>query len=1007
MANKTIKGLTVEIGGDTTKLGKALESVEKKSSSLSSELGQINKLLKLDPTNTELLAQKQKVLAEAVSNTEDKLDKLKEAEKQVQAQFEKGEASEEQVRALQREIIATEKKLNSYKGAAKETAEAVEHLGDNSGKAADDVNDLAEKEDKAEKEADDLGGTLDGSLSTGLKAVTALAAAAGAAIIGAVEATQEYRTAMGRLDTAFRDSSYNSQTAKKTYKELQSILGETDQAVEASNLLAKLCDTEEELSQMTHALTGVYATFPDSLPIEALAESANETARAGQIAGNLADALNWAAAEGETFGVTMKASTEENEEWNKSVEEAASAEDYFNLALKQCSNQQERQQLIMNTLTRLYGKAGTEYKKTNKAVIEANKANEEWTETLAEVGEEVQPVVTDIKNLGTAFLKDAKEPLKDVASYIRTDVLPAMSSLSTWVRTNGPAIKTTLIAGASTLAAYKTACIATEVAHKGLKGAIMATEGAQKLLNIAQAASPIGLITTAIIGAAGLIVALNMYQQSAQFAAEEVDVLTEEEKELAAAADTAAESFREQQKATDENLGKITAQMDHVQLLANELGALADASGEVKDKDKERAQFILNELNQALGTEYTMTGNIIQNYKDLKTGIDEVIQSKTANLLLEAKAQDYATAIQEKAAAYDNMMLKEKEYQAQLAATAQKEAEYAGQRETLELQLQAAIDTSNTFQQGVLLLRMSSLDKEMQKERDILAEKETAYTDALGVYNGYYTTINDYEAAQTAALQGNYSAAVDILKKKGGEYSIFSDKVDEETAKVVSSLHKEAIDAGLKAELTKQRFEAGVEGYTAEMVKEAEKNYEKALDEFATAYADAEMVGEDLGSGLSGGMENKRSGLLAKAKSLVQGIISAMRKEADSHSPARKTIEFGEDVGEGAEIGIDNKTEDVAKAGQRQAAVLIEAYTDQNVAGQNALRSVAEQQTAMQASVHQIAAADNSTMLGKILEAIEAGQVIALDGDLVVGGTAGRMNKKLGQIQLLTDRGAL
>ena len=94
MASNTIKGLTVEIGGDTTKLGKALEDVNKKGRDLSSELGQINKLLKLDPGNTELLAQKQKVLAEAIANTSTKLDTLKEAEKQVQKQFERGEVSE-------------------------------------------------------------------------------------------------------------------------------------------------------------------------------------------------------------------------------------------------------------------------------------------------------------------------------------------------------------------------------------------------------------------------------------------------------------------------------------------------------------------------------------------------------------------------------------------------------------------------------------------------------------------------------------------------------------------------------------------------------------------------------------------------------------------------------------------------------------------------------------------------------------------------------------------------
>ena len=128
MANN-IKGLTVEIGGDTTKLSQALADVNKKSKDLSGELGEINKLLRLDPGNTELLAQKQKVLGDAIKNTAEKLSTLKEAEKQVQAQFERGEVSEAQVRALQREIIETENKMDGYKKAAKETAEQTNKIG--------------------------------------------------------------------------------------------------------------------------------------------------------------------------------------------------------------------------------------------------------------------------------------------------------------------------------------------------------------------------------------------------------------------------------------------------------------------------------------------------------------------------------------------------------------------------------------------------------------------------------------------------------------------------------------------------------------------------------------------------------------------------------------------------------------------------------------------------------------------------------------------------------------
>ena len=110
-----IKGITIEIGGNVSPLNKALDGVNNKSKDLQSELKQVERLLKLDPGNTTLLAQKQELLAKSVGNTKDKLDTLKEAEKQVQAQFKKGEVSEEQYRALQREIAQTEINLSSMK----------------------------------------------------------------------------------------------------------------------------------------------------------------------------------------------------------------------------------------------------------------------------------------------------------------------------------------------------------------------------------------------------------------------------------------------------------------------------------------------------------------------------------------------------------------------------------------------------------------------------------------------------------------------------------------------------------------------------------------------------------------------------------------------------------------------------------------------------------------------------------------------------------------------------
>lgn len=113
-----VKGITVEIGGDTTGLHKALKSVEKEIKSTESTLKDVNKLLKLDPKNTELLAQKQKLLQQEIEQTEDKLKALKNADKQAKAQLDSGDLGQDKYDALQREIVETENKLKSLKSTA-------------------------------------------------------------------------------------------------------------------------------------------------------------------------------------------------------------------------------------------------------------------------------------------------------------------------------------------------------------------------------------------------------------------------------------------------------------------------------------------------------------------------------------------------------------------------------------------------------------------------------------------------------------------------------------------------------------------------------------------------------------------------------------------------------------------------------------------------------------------------------------------------------------------------
>ena len=127
MANR-IKGITVEIGGDTTKLEKALQGVNGEIRNTQSQLKDVNKLLKLDPGNTELLAQKHELLGSAVEETKKKLETLKKASEQANEALAKGDISKEQYDALQREIIETEQSLDSLTTQANESYTALQKI---------------------------------------------------------------------------------------------------------------------------------------------------------------------------------------------------------------------------------------------------------------------------------------------------------------------------------------------------------------------------------------------------------------------------------------------------------------------------------------------------------------------------------------------------------------------------------------------------------------------------------------------------------------------------------------------------------------------------------------------------------------------------------------------------------------------------------------------------------------------------------------------------------------
>ncbi len=326
-------------------------------------------------------------LTREIAEQEEKLSKLGRGYSNAVLEYGKGS---DEAKKFEREIGQLSSELKSNQQRLKDASTGAEALGDAMEDASGGVSKMGEG-------LSSVGVAIGNLMSSAIQAALEGLRDLGSALWNLDEATEAYRAAQGRLNTAFEAAGYSTETAHQAYTDLYAILGDTDTAVEAAQLLAQLADSEEDMAQWAEIAAGVAGTFGDALPINSLIEAANETAKTGEITGALADALNWAAEEGETYGVALKASTEANAEWNKAVEAAASAEDYFSLALQSCATESERNQLIMSTLTQTYSEASAAFYENNAAVVQARESQALLDESLAGLGETISTVKSGLQ----------------------------------------------------------------------------------------------------------------------------------------------------------------------------------------------------------------------------------------------------------------------------------------------------------------------------------------------------------------------------------------------------------------------------------------------------------------------------------------------------------------------------------------------------------------------------------------------------------------------------------
>ncbi|EOV9525572.1 DUF2207 domain-containing protein [Bacillus cytotoxicus] len=226
MARK-IKGITIEIGGETTGLQNALKDVNKQSDNLANELKEVERLLKFNPGNVEALAQKQQLLTKQIENTTEKLDKLKAAEQQVQAQFQSGKISEEQYRAFRREIEFTQGSLDGLKNKLANMKAEQENV-------VSSTRQLETLFNATGKSVDDFAGALGNRLVNAIKSGTATSRQLDKAIAIIGREALGAEADIEKLQRALRsvDAGNSIQQVQNELRELQKEAGRTEKKFE-------------------------------------------------------------------------------------------------------------------------------------------------------------------------------------------------------------------------------------------------------------------------------------------------------------------------------------------------------------------------------------------------------------------------------------------------------------------------------------------------------------------------------------------------------------------------------------------------------------------------------------------------------------------------------------------------------------------------------------------------------------------------------------------------------
>lgn len=731
----SIKGIIVEIGGDTSGLQKALSKVNSATSSLSKELRGVNSLLKLDTSGTELASQKQEILKKSIEETSEKLKILKETQQRADDAIASGtRISDENYRNLQREIINTENKLKDLQVQASKWTTA--------GKA---IEEIGTKIENVGSKIDSLGNKLTTRVTAPLIAL---------GVVG-VQSVAKQEAAMQQVELIYGDAaeaiknfaentaiSYNMST-QEAYKYSQ-IYG---------NLIQSITDDEEENALYTQELLKASSVIASATG--RTMEDVMDRIRSGLL-GNT-EAI-------EDLGVNV----------NVSLLESTDAFKKFagDKSWNQLDFQTQQQIRLFGILEQTTKKYGDEVNKNTSSDIQ--KLTAKFKNLTSSLSKKLLPIANKLINKADDFL----DKLDDLTDEEMNNII----QIGLMVAAAGPLVKTT---GTLTKTIGSTAKGIGIFSQAIAVATNKTTSNITSVNNLAKAftalTSPTGLL---IAGFTGITTAAVLYEKHQQ-------ELLGNSIEIKKAIDNEVEARNKLIETQNNNISNNLTEIKRTQELYDELKIITDENGKIKKGYENRANYIVNQLSEALEIEIELNDGVIDSYKKIQAEIDKTILKKKAESIVSGQEEAYNNALQQRAEAYETLNKLETNYQ--------------------DLLKKYGVNTYDTRAK----LAISSLENQLKTQRELI--------------NGYNEDIAIYDKNYSLLIENTTDSLNELIRNNEvGISSLTDDTYDGVTTQI--SYYSKLVEDYKR--LKQEQLNAGNE-YNAQAYEDQEKSNQKQLEQLA------------------------------------------------------------------------------------------------------------------------------------------------------------------------------